>query len=59
MDPDPGEDRKYAIVVEGYRRAGRLHGALRRSFAQTAPELGAMIGDEACAARASAGEARR
>src|SRR4051795_8196363 len=42
---DSGEDRKYAIVVEGYEEPvgfTALYG-LRR---QTAPELGALIGDD-------------
>ncbi len=40
-----GEDRKYAIAVEGYAEPvgfTALYGLLR----QTAPELGALIGDE-------------
>jgi RimJ/RimL family protein N-acetyltransferase len=42
---DSGEDRKYAIVVEGY---GEPIGftALYGLFRQTAPELGALIGDD-------------
>ena len=42
---DSGEDRKYAIVVEGYEEPvgfTALYGLLR----QTAPELGALIGDD-------------
>ncbi|MBS1863725.1 MAG: GNAT family N-acetyltransferase [Actinobacteria bacterium] len=40
-----GEDRKYAIVVEGYDEpVGFI--ALYGLFRQTAPELGALIGDD-------------
>jgi RimJ/RimL family protein N-acetyltransferase len=44
MDDD-GEDRKYAIVVEG-RDEPVGFTALYGLFRQTAPELGALIGDE-------------
>jgi RimJ/RimL family protein N-acetyltransferase len=40
-----GEDRKYAIVVEGYKDPVGFT-ALYGLFRQTAPELGALIGDE-------------
>jgi [ribosomal protein S5]-alanine N-acetyltransferase len=40
-----GEDRKYAIVVEGYDEPVGFT-ALYGLFRQTAPELGAMIGDD-------------
>jgi len=42
---DSGEDRKYAIVVEG-REEPVGFTALYGLFRQTAPELGALIGDE-------------
>jgi RimJ/RimL family protein N-acetyltransferase len=42
---DSGEDRKYAIVVEGHREPVGFT-ALYGLFRQTAPELGALIGDE-------------
>ena len=42
---DSGEDRKYAIVVEGYEEPVGFT-ALYGLFRQTAPELGAMIGDD-------------
>jgi RimJ/RimL family protein N-acetyltransferase len=42
---DSGEDRKYAIVVEG-RAEPVGFTALYGLFRQTAPELGALIGDE-------------
>jgi RimJ/RimL family protein N-acetyltransferase len=42
---DSGEDRKYAIVVEGYEEPVGFT-ALYGLFRQTAPELGALIGDE-------------
>jgi ribosomal-protein-alanine N-acetyltransferase len=42
---DSGEDRKYAIVVEGYDEPVGFT-ALYGLFRQTAPELGALIGDE-------------
>jgi RimJ/RimL family protein N-acetyltransferase len=41
----PGEDRKYAIVVEGHKEPVGFT-ALYGLFRQTAPELGALIGDE-------------
>src|SRR5260221_11239821 len=40
-----GEDRKYAIVVEGYGEPVGFT-ALYGLFRQTAPELGALIGDD-------------
>ncbi len=40
-----GEDRKYAIVVEGYEEPVGFT-ALYGLFRQTAPELGALIGDD-------------
>jgi len=42
---DSGEDRKYAIVVEGHPEPVGFT-ALYGLFRQTAPELGALIGDE-------------
>jgi RimJ/RimL family protein N-acetyltransferase len=42
---DSGEDRKFAIVVEGYDEPVGFT-ALYGLFRQTAPELGALIGDE-------------
>ena len=42
---DSGEDRKYAIVVEGHDEPVGFT-ALYGLFRQTAPELGALIGDE-------------
>lgn len=42
---DSGEDRKYAIVVEGHEEPVGFT-ALYGLFRQTAPELGAMIGDD-------------
>lgn len=42
---DSGEDRKYAIVVEGHEEPVGFT-ALYGLFRQTAPELGALIGDE-------------
>ena len=42
---DDGEDRKYAIVVEGHSDPVGFT-ALYGLFRQTAPELGALIGDE-------------
>ena len=42
---DSGEDRKYAIVVEGHEDPVGFT-ALYGLFRQTAPELGALIGDE-------------
>lgn len=42
---DSGEDRKYAIVVEGHAEPVGFT-ALYGLFRQTAPELGALIGDE-------------
>lgn len=42
---DDGEDRKYAIVVEGYDEPVGFT-ALYGLFRQTAPELGALIGDD-------------
>jgi RimJ/RimL family protein N-acetyltransferase len=42
---DSGEDRKFAIVVEGHEEPVGFT-ALYGLFRQTAPELGAMIGDE-------------
>ncbi len=42
---DSGEDRKYAIVVEGNDEPVGFT-ALYGLFRQTAPELGALIGDE-------------
>ncbi len=42
---DSGEDRKYAIVVEG-RAEPVGFTALYGLFRQTAPELGALIGDD-------------
>jgi [ribosomal protein S5]-alanine N-acetyltransferase len=42
---DSGEDRKYAILVEGYEEPVGFT-ALYGLFRQTAPELGALIGDE-------------
>jgi len=42
---DSGEDRKYAIEVEGYGEPVGFT-ALYGLFRQTAPELGALIGDE-------------
>jgi RimJ/RimL family protein N-acetyltransferase len=40
-----GEDRKYAILVEGYEEPVGFT-ALYGLFRQTAPELGALIGDD-------------
>jgi RimJ/RimL family protein N-acetyltransferase len=40
-----GEDRKYAIVVDGYAEPVGFT-ALYGLFRQTAPELGALIGDD-------------
>lgn len=42
---EAGEDRKYAIVVEGYEEPVGFT-ALYGLFRQTAPELGALIGDD-------------
>ena len=42
---DSGEDRKYAILVEGHDEPVGFT-ALYGLFRQTAPELGALIGDE-------------
>jgi RimJ/RimL family protein N-acetyltransferase len=42
---DGGEDRKYAILVEGHDEPVGFT-ALYGLFRQTAPELGALIGDE-------------
>lgn len=42
---DSGEDRKYAIAVEGYAEPVGFT-ALYGLFRQTAPELGALIGDD-------------
>jgi RimJ/RimL family protein N-acetyltransferase len=42
---DSGEDRKYAIVVEGHSEPVGFT-ALYGLFRQTAPELGALIGDD-------------
>lgn len=42
---DSGEDRKYAIVVEGHAEPVGFT-ALYGLFRQTAPELGALIGDD-------------
>jgi RimJ/RimL family protein N-acetyltransferase len=42
---DGGEDRKYAILVEGHGEPVGFT-ALYGLFRQTAPELGALIGDE-------------
>jgi len=42
---DSGEDRKYAIVVEGQSEPVGFT-ALYGLFRQTAPELGALIGDD-------------
>jgi RimJ/RimL family protein N-acetyltransferase len=42
---DAGEDRKYAIVVEGQEEPVGFT-ALYGLFRQTAPELGALIGDD-------------
>jgi ribosomal-protein-alanine N-acetyltransferase len=42
---DTGEDRKYAIVVEGHPEPVGFT-ALYGLFRQTAPELGALIGDD-------------
>jgi RimJ/RimL family protein N-acetyltransferase len=42
---DDGEDRKYAILVAGHREPVGFT-ALYGLFRQTAPELGALIGDE-------------
>jgi ribosomal-protein-serine acetyltransferase len=42
---DAGEDRKYAIAVEGYEEPVGFT-ALYGLFRQTAPELGALIGDD-------------
>jgi len=42
---DSGEDRKYAIAVEGHEEPVGFT-ALYGLFRQTAPELGALIGDE-------------
>ena len=42
---DSGEDRKYVIVVEGYGEPVGFT-ALYGLFRQTAPELGALIGDD-------------
>jgi RimJ/RimL family protein N-acetyltransferase len=44
-EDDSGEDRKYAIVVEGYEQPVGFT-ALYGLFRQTAPELGALIGDD-------------
>jgi ribosomal-protein-alanine N-acetyltransferase len=45
VNADEGEDRKYAIVVEGYEEPVGFT-ALYGLFRQTAPELGALIGDD-------------
>ncbi len=42
---DSGEDRKFAILVEGWDEAVGFT-ALYGLFRQTAPELGALIGDD-------------
>ncbi len=42
---DSGEDRKFAILVEGYEQPVGFT-ALYGLFRQTAPELGALIGDD-------------
>jgi RimJ/RimL family protein N-acetyltransferase len=42
---DSGEDRKYAILVEGHAEPVGFT-ALYGLFRQTAPELGALIGDD-------------
>ncbi|HEX2392661.1 MAG TPA: GNAT family protein [Solirubrobacterales bacterium] len=42
---DSGEDRKFAILVEGYAEPVGFT-ALYGLFRQTAPELGALIGDD-------------
>ena len=42
---DSGEDRKYAIMVDGHSEPVGFT-ALYGLFRQTAPELGALIGDE-------------
>jgi RimJ/RimL family protein N-acetyltransferase len=42
---DSGEDRKYAIVVDGHDQPVGFT-ALYGLFRQTAPELGALIGDD-------------
>jgi RimJ/RimL family protein N-acetyltransferase len=42
---DSGEDRKFAIAVEGYEEPVGFT-ALYGLFRQTAPELGALIGDD-------------
>ena len=42
---ESGEDRKYAIVVEGHEEPVGFT-ALYGLFRQTAPELGALIGDD-------------
>jgi [ribosomal protein S5]-alanine N-acetyltransferase len=42
---DSGEDRKFAILVEGYEEPVGFT-ALYGLFRQTAPELGALIGDD-------------
>jgi RimJ/RimL family protein N-acetyltransferase len=42
---ESGEDRKYAILVEGHEEPVGFT-ALYGLFRQTAPELGALIGDE-------------
>ncbi len=42
---DSGEDRKFAIVVEGFEQPVGFT-ALYGLFRQTAPELGALIGDD-------------
>jgi RimJ/RimL family protein N-acetyltransferase len=42
---DSGEDRKYAILVEGHDQPVGFT-ALYGLFRQTAPELGALIGDD-------------
>jgi RimJ/RimL family protein N-acetyltransferase len=42
---DSGEDRKYAIMVDGHEEPVGFT-ALYGLFRQTAPELGAMIGDD-------------
>ncbi len=42
---ESGEDRKYAIVVDGHEEPVGFT-ALYGLFRQTAPELGALIGDE-------------
>ena len=52
-DDADGEDRKWAIEVEGIDEPVGFT-ALYGLFRQTAPELGALIGDDARRARASA-----